>query len=480
VKRAIAMNQTNIALQKCAKPVETVQGEAKLSENDSEQELIVISNIRSDVKLLERAVNKSEGELVDRSKLQVGSPIWTGDDPEQVGVWMRVDRVLGVNLEKSVIELRIWLSLVWRDKKVCKQYGAVGFKESKEKKKLITVNLSKEKLHEILSLPVVFFPNIVGTFEILQEYGQLASDYVGENTVYWTRLIVGRFCDPVSAQNFPFDYEDFIVDLRLLKDRNRYFCLFRPRMYLTNHRKRVPEGVAENANSYICPINSNIPEWTICSFMNNMDQWSNKFGNQELIRLPSKVIERRGRNSVFCAYIVLKRSSRYWIQNIWCLFVISSYFPLVSFALHPSEFLNDRLNFAAGILIVQVGLKFTVAETLPRLSYLTTLDWHMYVSMLIVMGQAIVQAVSQAIQPVDGVPLQTLDTYLFYIWTFFVTLIHLAMYGYAKYNQKLDRCRMEERALLFTQFPEKEERFVLASAKVDLDKAFLNKYESYK
>lgn len=446
----------------------------------SNPELIRIDStpFRSEILLSERCVNEQGGEVYDRSKLHVSDVLWSANDPEQIGVWLRVARVMEVRLEKQQIELKFWLSLVWKDVEVCKEYGAVGFQKNKKKKKLLSVNLSTENLHKVKSLPIVFFSNIVGTEVVVEESCKLASDYVGENTVYWTRLIVATFCDPISAKNFPFDYEDFIIDLRLLKDRNRYFCLFRPRMWMTNHRKLVPEGVAEQANSYISPNNSNIPEWTICSFMNLRDQWWAKFDNEELVRLPSKVNGKRGRKSTFLAYLVLKRSCRYWIQNVWCLFVVSSYFALVSFALDPSEFLNDRLNFAAAILFVQVGLKFTVTENMPKLYYLTTLDYQMYFSIFIVMMQAVIQAFAQAADPIWGISSEAFDTGLFYFWTFLITVMQVSIFAYAKYLQKKERLVKQERARLFTQFPEKEEPFVLKSVKLDFDKIFLDTYES--
>jgi len=465
---------TNVVAVNLPEPTASSNSEYKEDEKSPFKRESTI-DLLQDIKLRERAVNSEGGEKVDRQKLRVSNVIWCEDDSEQIGVWLRVIRVLEVNVEKQWIKVKIWLSLIWLDEEVCQKYGAVGTMIEKKKEKLISKTLTKTETHEIVSLPEVRFANMVDTMDVEEETCKLAADYVGENTVYWRRLITAKFCDPVSAENFPFDYEDFVFDLRLLLSRNRYLCLYRPNMWLKNHKMQVGEKYSKDAYSYICPNNDHIPEWTVCSCMNGKDLWLAKFDNEKLVRLISMVNGGRGRQTGFYAYVVLKRSSRYWVRQVWSLYVLTTYFALISFTLDPDEMLNDRMNFGAAILFLQIGLKFTVTENMPKLKYLTTLDYHIYLSILMVMLISVSQGNSSSNEPIYGTDF---DTCLFYFWLAIITLSQISIFLYAKCRQRRQRNKFQERGKYFTQ-TEDEDPIRWKSVKLDFDKQFQKMYKKY-
>jgi len=431
------------------------------------------------VKLSERAEDKKGGEVVNRSSLAVSSVYWDYDDPEQVGVWCRVARVMNVFAEEQEIEVKMWLSLVWKDEEICKKYKPVRYEDISNNMRPESVDVPNKEIWNIKSLPNVLFANIVGAFDVLDESCQLSVKDVGPHTICWTRLLQAKFCHPVHAYNFPFDYEDFQIHLRLLQSTNRYFALFRPRTWMESHRKQTSLEIAKHAYSYICPDNSHIQEWTICSFMNKDDLWYAKFDNDKLIRMLSKVNGHRGRKSSFFAYIAVKRSWRYYAVNIWSIFVLSTYFSLLSFSMDPGDMHAERLNFTAAILFLQLGVRFTVIADLPKLSYLTTMDIQIYFCMVIVMSQAFLQSLIHAFAPFWGMSLHRADTVLFYMTLGLTTVLQAWLWAFAKWRQRKDRQRLERRAEMFAQSPKEEKRpFVLRSTMLDLDEIISGKIRS--
>ena len=43
---------------------------------------------------------------------------------------------------------------------------------------------------------------------------------------------------------------------------------------------------------------------------------------------------------------------------------------------------QDQLNFLASLLLTMVSFKFTYRETLPKVHYLTLMDWYVYASVV--------------------------------------------------------------------------------------------------
>ena len=79
--------------------------------------------------------------------------------------------------------------------------------------------------------------------------------------------------------------------------------------------------------------------------------------------------------SVFVVQMPVRRKPGYYLAN-----VVPTYFAIVCFGWFG--FGNDtsdsanRLNYLAALLLAVIALKFTWKEKLPRVHYLTYLDWY--------------------------------------------------------------------------------------------------------
>mmetsp|Transcript_6547 Transcript_6547/g.11533 ORF Transcript_6547/g.11533 Transcript_6547/m.11533 type:complete len:403 (-) Transcript_6547:542-1750(-) len=88
--------------------------------------------------------------------------------------------------------------------------------------------------------------------------------------------------------------------------------------------------------------------------------------------------------------IYVERNLGYWAINVALPLFVLSNSTFTSFAIEPNEFANRAATILT-ILLTMVAFKYAIADKLPRISYLTTLDIYMLSSFFFCFGALIFQ-----------------------------------------------------------------------------------------
>jgi hypothetical protein len=153
--------------------------------------------------------------------------------------------------------------------------------------------------------------------------------------------------------------------------------------------------------------------------------------------------------SSFEALVVLKRLPQYALLNIWVWFTLTSTVALLTYKLERDD-MADRLAIAVGIIFIQMQLKIQSAEKTPRMQHITALDIHMWLSIFMVVVQAIAQVLVFA--TVKKSLFNKKDATMFLYNGIVVGVINFMTFCYAKCGQRLARQHMQKRVENLTGF----------------------------
>jgi len=387
------------------------------------------------------------------------NPIWTGQDPSQIGVFIRNLRIQGVDEVNQCVDLHFYLNVVWLDPVLCeylkkrdkicdenwfRQITITEYTELWEQVR--SKGLWLKKCNEVHShtnkLPQLLIWNTpTAGFEVRQNFISLNKGWIGKGTVSWRRLVRAKIYHSFKCRTYPFGYETVRLKLRLVQYTKQHLVLLRTNRWYKEHRKQSNQSLAGNSFSYLHPDNSLLIDWTLCSVHDGKDSWLSKFDHNDLsYRLPVYVSAGRDTQSWFEALIILKRRSRFVVFNIWIWFSLSCAVSLLTYRLNPKDDLADRLAIAVAIIFVQVQLKIHAASNTPRMPFITALDIHMWTSLLLVVVQAAIQVISAAKIKGDG-----FDTSLFICNSVVVVFANCSTFSLAMRRTSNQRKRIEER-----------------------------------
>ena len=94
--------------------------------------------------------------------------------------------------------------------------------------------------------------------------------------------------------------------------------------------------------------------------------------------------------SVFVARMPVKRKTGYYLTNIIPIYFIIVVYGWLAFGNLPEQDNQDQLNFLASLLLTMISFKFTYRETLPKVHYLTLMDWYVYASVVMLGLQGVI------------------------------------------------------------------------------------------
>jgi len=397
----------------------------------------------------------------ERIRRRAYNPIWTGDDPTQIGIFIRNLRIQALNIETQTLMLSFYLGIVWLDPEFCDYVK--NHQTSQEED--CDLNLTpkdyeyycnrwekgkKDKKH----LPRVRIWNYDGSaFHTRESSFTLSDPTIGHGTVFWERLLQVNILNDFESRTFPFGYEMFELKIRLFEAK-QHLVLFRSKRWHDQHAKQCGEFLAGHSYSYINPHNVRLPDWKICSIHNNEDRWYSKFDNNDLLySLPVRVSHGIGTQSEFIGLIVMKRRPQFIFWNIWITFTITTLVSLLTYQLDPSDELSERLKIAVAVFLAQMTQKWVSSYKTPEVTYLTCLDLHICLSMFLVLAEPSLQGLLVAIDNRNkNFDLEEADTWLAYINFALVVLANLFTLGFAKYRQRQQRLNIEEKARSWTGF----------------------------
>jgi len=321
--------------------------------------------------------------------------------------------------------------------------------------------------------PIIRIWDITSTseFEERQNTISLNKEWIGENTVYWRRLIRVKVYHCFECRTYPFGYEQVKLKVRLISYTKQHLVLLRTKLWYQEHVRQTSEAewaeLAAHTYAYIHPDNSYLSDWTICSLHDCKDRWYCKFDHNDLCyNLPVYVSSGLDTQSWLEALITLKRKPRFVIFNIWIWFTFTSFVALLTYQTSPTEDLADRLAIAVGIIFVQMQLKIQSAVKTPRMPFTTALDFQMWISVLLVASQAVTQVLSVAkfireeleedLQKLREKEMKELNETLFQANLAIVVVVNILTYGIAKCFQYEKRKTIEKDVKSFFSFKKYE------------------------
>jgi len=434
--------------------------------------------------------------------------------------------VLGLNENLRTISVQFYLNIVWLDEGFCnwtreqnklisealgakwyiqlrKEDYETRYKEYLNSKRkagstdwLEALKGSKqrqpEKQFNTLPNVVIWNANDDGYREI-ENLISLNKGHIGKNTVYWRRLIRATLNVNFHSRSFPFGYESFRMQIRLLSWTGQHFVLLRTKLWHNQHlevlngsskyhkekyenmdtkeyecKEQINELLANHSFSYIHPDNSRIPDWNVCSVHGLQDQWLSPFDNNDLeFRLPVRVTRGLDTQSSFEAMIVLKHLPKYVLWNSWFWFSLSTILALLTYQLHPDEW-EGRLAIAVAVIFVQMNLRNHTCQYYPRVGRLTALDIHISACVFCVLLQAFFQCFFRYINggndtendgndtendaETNSENLRQFDHWCGWVNLILVILMNITTFGLAICWQRCERLDVESNIKCYTGF----------------------------
>jgi len=443
------------------------------------------------------------------------NPIWTGDDPNQLGIFIRNLKVLGIHEGLKTISVQFYLNIVWLDKGFCKwikqeteiykemgemwylqlrtteyeeryeQYLHTGQARMSWQEALRGSSLRKPEWQYNTLPNVVIWNSTNDGYKEIENLISLNKPHIGKDTVYWRRLIRATLHVDFHSRSYPWGYERFLLEIRLLSWTNQHFALLRTKSWYDRHLKFLDGNtmcnkakgnmdeiefeeekarnklLADHTFSYIHPDNSRIPDWKICSVHGGQDQWISFYDNNELqIRLPVRVTRGLDTQSSFEAMIIVKHRPSFVLKDSWWWFSLSTILALLTYQLHPNEW-EGRLGIAVAVIFVQMNLRNHTGWRYPRVVHTTALDVHISFSILFVVLQAFIQCViryaynlrqNENDDETNSENILQIDLTVGWVNFGLVLLMNLATYGHARCQQRFERLIAESRTRFYTGF----------------------------
>lgn len=326
--------------------------EMKVDPKDTSENLVKNEKLETHVTFeVEKPKIKQEYADVD--------PYWTGKDKRQVGIWLRVFRVTDVDISLQTITIRLVLIMKWLDEEFAKEHSRPNEKDNRG---------FFEDTSKCNSTPLLRFDNATSNYETELEFMWVNP----QGVCHWERWGKITLTNSVNARNFPFDYQSFTVDLRLKRDfhlqYDRYFCTER------SHQNEYNQN-----RIHICTYNTNIPEFNVCGFSNQNSFYVPR-DDMHVTPLPVKSNLKSGWDASYQTLIIIKRNPNYYLLNIWLLTSLLTWLATLVFSLEADK-LAEKQGYLITLLLVLLGVRFSFASSLPKLPYITTLDFKIFFSL---------------------------------------------------------------------------------------------------
>jgi hypothetical protein len=294
----------------------------------------------------------------------------------QIGVGLRIWEVTNVDVAKQTVSLEFTLDFQWYDERVAEHLKGRTEREI----------WSKADLDEISpgSWPAFRFTNAVdmarNKMTILYVYPP------GYKEVWYPHKGLGHmdgefrtnteFRDPISAKGFPYDTQDFGVNIALFPKEEQSF----ERTFVWNTRRFVqPVSKLRIPTNQLCTNNQAVPAWELCPVLH------------------TAISREKGWNAKARWTVVMKRIPMFFDMNLIGPLTLFNILTLSSF-LSPIEEIGERISFDSTMLLATIALKFAYTNALPELPYLTLLDTKLVMTTALAALVILIQNVEKKLQ----------------------------------------------------------------------------------
>lgn len=162
----------------------------------------------------------------------------------------------------------------------------------------------------------------------------------------------GQFSEPLVLSDFPFDTQDFSITL-----------------VAPGHEEGMVELVEDPERPTRVNDSFTIPDWETLD-------WTSAISNRPILK------GERGLPT-FEASISMKRNSQYYFSNVILpLFLIIGMSWIVFWI--PSSQMGPRISVSVTAMLTLTAYRFAIGASLPKIAYLTRLDWFILGSSILV------------------------------------------------------------------------------------------------
>jgi len=414
----------------------------------------------------------------DNGTARAHNPLWTGEDNSQIGIFIRNLRIVGLDEGKKTITLQFFLNVCWLDrelwefirkgKDICKNDHVKLSYEEYEKfwRTFKDHREAEDDYHSNVVPEIKIWDVVAGGMEVRQNTISLNKKWIGDNTVYWRRLVNVELKNSFCSSTYPFGYERFKLTFRLISYTKQHLTLMRTDLWYQEHAKQAGLDIAAHTFAYIVPDKTFMIDWKVCSVHGFKDRWYSKFDHNDLTyRLPVTVSRGLDTQSRYEAWVILKRRPRSVLFIYWVWYSLTSFIALLTWKLKPMEDLPDLLAIAVGIIFIQMGLKIHSASKTPRMPNITALDIHSFCAVLLVVYQATSQVLVVAYfegndESEGSSQLSKVSRNMAWINTGLVVFVNVVIFSYAKCRQRQQKKTLEKMLKTLTGFNKKELEYV--------------------
>ncbi len=294
----------------------TAQGTEQTSEEETAE--------RAAEKAVEKAAEKEEEEEAEKAELTARRPgEWRG--PTKIHFLIFVLDIDEIDDANQNFMANVYLQLRWQDERLVNPGGT-------------TRQIPMEDIWN----PRILISNRQGLVSrSLPEAAQVNSD----GTVFYRQRYSGRLSQPLTLKDFPIDRHTFSIH-------------FVAAGYPADELDFIPDEMGTFTGGAMAKELS-LPDWEILKY--------------KALNLPYKPIE--GIDNAGCAFrFEAKRYSIYYLWQVVLPLAIVVFMSWTAFWVGP-EHVGVRIGIATSSVLTLIANRFLLASLLPRLPYMTRLDY---------------------------------------------------------------------------------------------------------
>ncbi|CAF1388982.1 unnamed protein product [Adineta ricciae] len=251
--------------------------------------------------------------------------------------------------------------------------------------------------------PLLYVDNSVGDLKN-DTWHKVVYDGIDTPMIYEMRKVKGVFLENLELNDFPVDVQDLSITVSTTRTVNE--------VYLTADTSQLS---AINTHAFI-----DQQEWRLHEHV----ETSTKF-------LSNPFTPSQNQHPAFSATCRAARRPGYFYWNVYFLIFFITVMAFATFSV-TYNLPQNRLQLSFTLLLTSVTFKWVVVRCLPTISYLTTLDKYVLLSMVMLCTVCVWHAII-AVLPTDIAPywdkiafisfavIYTLFHVVFFLWMYFVT-----------------------------------------------------------
>lgn len=389
-----------------APPVEVIANLVKSDVGDSQLTVVYRKRLKESIKTLERTFRKTVPLLYDSTTQKTEHP-----QPAPLARCRLVSVTNEISRPNKVfIDVRVVFIKVGEIDTVRERFHADAFIQAKWREPLLDGEAKDVEFQsdDITARPNFWDPrlyieNVLG--EVKESLWYVTSfNKVGQAIVYQRRRVKGTFFERMELNQFPFDTQD--LTLTITSDRGELECALNPDQ---------SEISTVNVQSFV-----DEQEWKLHKHINIWKQITTN-------------AYKKHKHPVLSISCTATRRSPFFLWNIILVMMFICTLIFTTFTV-DQNLPQSRMQLSFILLLSNITFKFTVNQTLPKVSYLTYLDKYILISMAILCLVCVWHAVVSQLWVYVGVQFaKNADMIAFAILVFLYILYNVIFFAYSKF-----------------------------------------------